>query len=1253
MEPTTTIISLPLLPLPPKHTLLENFNAFLTRNYLLLIVISFASVFVLVPYIIFEVKRSRYPKLLRDDSENVLQPLGDSRDFRWIQLGNEMHVVLVSDPEIKHAGAALEIDVGASFDPKDIPGLAHFLEHMLFMGSKKYPNVSHFKDFVGLHGGKTNAFTSDEYTKFYFTVDNSELDTALEIFSRFFVDPLFDSSRVEKEILAVHNEYEMNLQKNVWRFFELLRRNANPNNSFHRFTCGNIRTLKILPEQKKLRIQDEVRSFFNSYYSSHRMRLVLVGNHPIDLMEHMAIEKFNIVKNKRKNYKIPEHLQNMPPAYSSGSLGKFIWYKTIGEQKLVSIVFPLNTSITNGTQINPIMDYLGKLISLDGEYGLKWDLIHKGWITSLETNVIQKNPDFLHFTIMITLSEAGIAKTLEIIEEFFGWVKRVEKSGVSRPLFKQFKAISYLNFLFSKKKPLEDDLISLVSNLNAISKGNIPFEDLVSNKEVFTKYDGENMRGVLARFKPENCLIILGAGDLEIENLSSSEKFQNYFNETGEFAGNDNNLNTIKFLESELNVEFDYDSEHFRETKFFSFRKQVQNTLFLLKKPNNNHFHENNNTLLRFRESVLIDKSQRTFEELMQETFTYCDYISENNPFELKINNNFYDFESSSAKVDSLNHDAINRGSLYKCSADYNDSLLYIKKLNQFDEIMKINYATEKINSSRLIQIEESYFEHSFQNFSFKIPMRFVPSSIELKSNCSLNHSSSLNNNTTTSSKSMTPRPQLSNLINEVFQDFAATGNEISLNNVMSQCFYDEILGDVKNESPIRLLAQNLSRFHVWLKTDRSFLVPKTEVRVFFRVHGVDPGKDKVLLGVIVDIINSRNKEILYDAQMLNYQNNFIAHQKGFEIQFSGFSEKIPLLMQNLMNFKEIFSGMQEEEFSIHLDEIRGFYKNLNKAQSLQQLQKYLHKVLRKSFLSNPEIIEYLSQITLKDVQNFMNEKFFNNFELSILFVGNILPLEAEELAQKISNSFPDNTPHKFTRQNTSILNVTNEINSVLLKNNSNSDDENNAVINYYQIGQREDLGYVKAMVLSTLLNSEAFNFLRTEKQLGYVVHSNIFSVKSVDGFLIGVQGSNHTPDTMNRYIEEFLFKFYEVLNNKSEAQFQSIFSHVGANLIVKEADLGGLTEKLWEEVCFGGSDFKKQERYFKKIGMLVKDDILEFFQKVFKIESRKLSLQLRRNKNEEENSLLMNSSETYSHLEEKIVEMGDLEKWGYFQKLE
>ena len=123
----------------------------------------------------------------------------------------------------------------------------------------------------------------------------------------------------------------------------------------------------------------------------------------------------------------------------------------------------------------------------------------------------------------------------------------------------------------------------------------------------------------------------------------------------------------------------------------------------------------------------------------------------------------------------------------------------------------------------------------------------------------------------------------------------------------MSQCFYDEILGDVKNESPIRILAQNLSRFHVWLKTDRSFLVPKTEVRVFFRVHGVDPGKDKVLLGVIVDIINSRNKEILYDAQMMNYQTNFIAHQKGFEIQFSGFSERIPLLMQNLMNFNEIF----------------------------------------------------------------------------------------------------------------------------------------------------------------------------------------------------------------------------------------------------------------------------------------------------------------------------------------------------------
>ena len=57
---------------------------------------------------------------------------------------------------------AVQVHVGSLSDPDDLPGLAHFLEHMLFYSSEKYPQEDAYSKFVSEHGGSTNAFTSGE-----------------------------------------------------------------------------------------------------------------------------------------------------------------------------------------------------------------------------------------------------------------------------------------------------------------------------------------------------------------------------------------------------------------------------------------------------------------------------------------------------------------------------------------------------------------------------------------------------------------------------------------------------------------------------------------------------------------------------------------------------------------------------------------------------------------------------------------------------------------------------------------------------------------------------------------------------------------------------------------------------------------------------------------------------------------------------------------------------------------------------------
>jgi len=64
------------------------------------------------------------------------------------------------------AYVSLSVNVGCFNDPLERQGLAHFLEHMIFMGSEKYPDEQAFEHHITLHGGESNAYTQCEFTNF-------------------------------------------------------------------------------------------------------------------------------------------------------------------------------------------------------------------------------------------------------------------------------------------------------------------------------------------------------------------------------------------------------------------------------------------------------------------------------------------------------------------------------------------------------------------------------------------------------------------------------------------------------------------------------------------------------------------------------------------------------------------------------------------------------------------------------------------------------------------------------------------------------------------------------------------------------------------------------------------------------------------------------------------------------------------------------------------------------------------------------
>lgn len=163
--------------------------------------------------------------------------------------------------------------IGSLCDPKEAQGLAHFLEHMLFMGTTKYPIENEYSSYLSSHGGYSNAYTSQENTVYYFDVQPDHLEGALDRFAAFFTCPLLSDSSTSREVNAVDSENTKNLQVDSWRKFQLLKSLARDDHPLSSFSTGEHLLLRGTKRRSASRIQLE-----NSYVLHLQTTLSLTMN---------------------------------------------------------------------------------------------------------------------------------------------------------------------------------------------------------------------------------------------------------------------------------------------------------------------------------------------------------------------------------------------------------------------------------------------------------------------------------------------------------------------------------------------------------------------------------------------------------------------------------------------------------------------------------------------------------------------------------------------------------------------------------------------------------------------------------------------------------------------------------------------------------------------------------------------------------------------------------------------------------------
>ena len=100
----------------------------------------------------------------------VISSPSDDRQYGARELSNGLKVLLISDLNTDKSADALDVRVGSGDDPENRDGLAHFLEHMLFLGTERYPEAGEYQAFIQQHGGSDNAYTMPDHTNYYFDI---------------------------------------------------------------------------------------------------------------------------------------------------------------------------------------------------------------------------------------------------------------------------------------------------------------------------------------------------------------------------------------------------------------------------------------------------------------------------------------------------------------------------------------------------------------------------------------------------------------------------------------------------------------------------------------------------------------------------------------------------------------------------------------------------------------------------------------------------------------------------------------------------------------------------------------------------------------------------------------------------------------------------------------------------------------------------------------------------------------------------
>ena len=220
-------------------------------------------------------------------------------DAKFFELKNGLKVIVIENKRAPIVAQMIWYNFGSGVEENGKSGLAHFMEHLMFKGTKKFPD-SYYSNFISRIGGSENAFTSYDYTAYYQVFPKYELEKIMQMESDRMINLTLSKENVEIEKKVILEERFQRVESDPSaKLDESMRTVLFPNHYYGRPIIGWKHEIENLSF-------DDVIEFYKKYYVPNNATLVLSGDVDFERVKKLTKKYFG--KRRKGNALIYENV---------------------------------------------------------------------------------------------------------------------------------------------------------------------------------------------------------------------------------------------------------------------------------------------------------------------------------------------------------------------------------------------------------------------------------------------------------------------------------------------------------------------------------------------------------------------------------------------------------------------------------------------------------------------------------------------------------------------------------------------------------------------------------------------------------------------------------------------------------------------------------------------------------------------------------------------------------------------------------